>query len=130
MNEFTYSGVAWKVDEFYKALEQIDTSTTAGNGLIDAARAALPFIAYAFDQGIDGAEEAGRAIEEALRDDQLQGYVLVPVEPTEAMLEAGGDVEQIHIEWGVDPYVENTSEVWRAMLAARPIRADLAGEKG
>ena len=111
-------------------LKQIDTSTTAGKGLIDAARAALPFIAYAFDQGIDGAEEAGRAIEEALRDDQLQGYVLAPVEPTEAMLEAGGDVEQIHLEWGVDPYVENTSEVWRAMLAARPIRADLAGEKG
>jgi hypothetical protein len=70
-------------------LEQIDTSTTAGKGLIDAARAALPFIAYAFDQGIDGAEEAGRAIEEALRDDQLQGYVLVPVEPTEEMLDAG-----------------------------------------
>ncbi len=70
-------------------LEQIDTSTTAGKGLIDAARAALPFIAYAFDQGIDGAEEAGRAIEEAIRDDHLQGYVLVPVEPTEAMLDAG-----------------------------------------
>ncbi len=69
-------------------LEQIDTSTTAGKGLIDAARAALPFIAYAFDQGIDGAEEAGRAIEDALRDEQLQGYVLVPVEPTE--LQWGG----------------------------------------
>lgn len=49
-----------------------------------------------------------------------EGYVLVPVEPTEAMLEAGGDVEQINLEWGVDPYVENTADVWRAMLAARP----------
>ncbi len=34
--------------------------------LASAARAALPFIAYAFDQGIEGAEEAGRAIEAAL----------------------------------------------------------------
>lgn len=34
--------------------------------LASAARAGLPFIAYAFDQGIDGAEEAGRAIEAAL----------------------------------------------------------------
>lgn len=49
-----------------------------------------------------------------------EGYVLVPVEPTEAMLAAGGDAEQIHVEWGVDPYVENSHEVWGAMLAARP----------
>lgn len=31
--------------------------------LVRAARTALPFIAYAFDKGVDGAEEAGRAIE-------------------------------------------------------------------
>ncbi len=34
--------------------------------LASAARAGLPFIAYAFDQGIEGAEEAGLAIEAAL----------------------------------------------------------------
>lgn len=34
--------------------------------LASAARAGLPFIAYAFAQGVDGAEEAGRAIEAAL----------------------------------------------------------------
>ncbi|MFA8515762.1 hypothetical protein [Xanthomonas campestris] len=31
-----------------------------------AAREALPFIAYAYSQGVAGAEEAGRAIESAL----------------------------------------------------------------
>lgn len=95
-------------------LEQIDTSTTAGKGLIDAARAALPFIAYAFDQGIDGAEEAGRAIEEALRDDQLQGYVFVPVEPTENMLQAG---------YPRNERIDDTFDrlgAWADMLAARP----------
>lgn len=34
--------------------------------LADAARAALPFVAYAFSQGVTGAEEAGRAIETSL----------------------------------------------------------------
>ncbi|HHA2739655.1 TPA: hypothetical protein ACOFBV_000841 [Stenotrophomonas maltophilia] len=94
-------------------LEQIDTSTTAGKGLIDAARAALPFIAYAFDQGIDGAEEAGRAIEEALRDDQLQGYVLVPVVLPDPMLDvlyrAEGDMSDADMQ-----------SLWADILAARP----------
>lgn len=49
-----------------------------------------------------------------------EGFVLVPVEPTEAMLAAGGDAEQIHVEWGVDPYVANSVEIWAAMLSARP----------
>ncbi|MCF8799238.1 hypothetical protein [Xanthomonas campestris] len=35
-------------------------------GLADAAREALPFIAYAYSQGVAGAEDAGRAIESAL----------------------------------------------------------------
>lgn len=35
-------------------------------GLASAARAGLPFIAYAFDQGVNGAEQAGRDIEAAL----------------------------------------------------------------
>lgn len=34
--------------------------------LADAARAAIPFVAYAFSQGVIGAEESGRAIESAL----------------------------------------------------------------
>lgn len=34
--------------------------------LVDAARAAIPFVAYAFSEGVTGAEEAGRAIEAAL----------------------------------------------------------------
>ncbi|PJL60654.1 hypothetical protein [Stenotrophomonas maltophilia] len=34
--------------------------------LVDAARAALPFVAFAYSKGVAGAEEAGRAIESAL----------------------------------------------------------------
>lgn len=37
-----------------------------GDGLASAARAGLPFIAYAFSQGMEGAKEVGRAIETAL----------------------------------------------------------------
>lgn len=93
-------------------LEQIDTRTTAGKGLIDAVRAALPFIAYAFDQGIDGAEEAGRAIEEALRDDQLQGYVLVPVELSEPMLD---------VMWRAEDDMKDSDmqSLWAELIAAR-----------
>ncbi|HDS1582001.1 TPA: hypothetical protein QEL15_004117 [Stenotrophomonas maltophilia] len=34
--------------------------------LVDAARTALPFVAFAYSKGMDGAEEVGRAIEAAL----------------------------------------------------------------
>lgn len=37
-----------------------------GGALAAAARSGLPFIAYAFAQGVDGAEQAGLAIEAAL----------------------------------------------------------------
>lgn len=50
--------------------------------LAAAARAGLPFIAYAFAHGVDGAEGAGRAIETALAG-QRPGYVTVPVEVLE-----------------------------------------------
>lgn len=36
------------------------------SSLVESARAGLPFIAYAFAQGMAGAEEAGRAIEAAI----------------------------------------------------------------
>lgn len=48
------------------------------------------------------------------------GWKLVPVEPTEAMLEAAGNTEEIYNEWGEDLYVKNTEEVYQAMLAAAP----------
>lgn len=34
--------------------------------LAEASKGALPFVAYAYSKGIDGAEDAGRAIESAL----------------------------------------------------------------
>lgn len=49
-----------------------------------------------------------------------EGFVLVPVEPTEAMLDAEYATAEIHDEYGEDRYVENAEAVWAAMLAARP----------
>lgn len=49
-----------------------------------------------------------------------EGFVLVPVYPTEAMLDAEHATAEIHNEWGEDLYVENAEAVWAAMLAARP----------
>lgn len=49
-----------------------------------------------------------------------EGYVLVPVEPTEAMLDAEHATAEIHDEYGENRYVENPEKVWAAMLAARP----------
>lgn len=49
-----------------------------------------------------------------------EGYVLVPVEPTEAMLDAEYGTAEIHDEYGEDRYVENPEAVWAAMIAARP----------
>ncbi len=48
------------------------------------------------------------------------GWKLVPMEPTAAMLDAAFDTEVVHTEWGVDAFVENTAEVYGAMLAAAP----------
>lgn len=50
--------------------------------LTDAARAAIPFVAYAFSEGVTGAEEAGRAIEAALAARQQVG------EPVARLIEA------------------------------------------
>jgi hypothetical protein len=63
------------------ALRAIIAALTPIEGctLAAAAQAALPFIAYAFAQGVDGAEQAGRAVEAALQGNQPEGYVLVPV---------------------------------------------------
>lgn len=49
-----------------------------------------------------------------------EGWVLVPVVPTEAMLDAEHATAEIHDEYGEDRYVENAEAVWAAMLAARP----------
>ncbi len=61
--------------------------------LATAARAAIPFVAYAFSEGVDGAEEAGRAIEAALSAQPSPGgqgdaHILPPL-ATERMLDAG-----------------------------------------
>lgn len=49
-----------------------------------------------------------------------EGFVLVPVVPTEAMLDAEHAASEIHVGYGEDYYVENPKEVWAAMIAARP----------
>lgn len=64
------------------------------------------------------AEMAIRAIITALT--PPEGFVLVPVEPTQEMLDAEHATARIHDEYGEDRYVGNAEEVWAAMLAARP----------
>ena len=46
--------------------------------------------------------------------------VVVPVEATEDMKDAVVDAAQIRDDWGVDKYVTNPADVYRATLAARP----------
>lgn len=74
--------------------------------LVDAARAAIPFVAYAFSEGVTGAEEAGRAIEAALsaqpspggQGDALASELLAHAEGLERMAaddrETGLSIEQ------------------------------------
>lgn len=79
-----------------------------------------------------GAGGVGQSIRPAVQADTAQepgagipvsvptGWKLVPMEPTAAMLDAAFDTEVVHTEWGVDAFVENTAEVYGAMLAAAP----------
>ncbi|MHC1670488.1 hypothetical protein ACODUO_15110 [Stenotrophomonas maltophilia] len=85
--------------------------------LTDAARAAIPFVAYAFSEGVTGAEEAGRAIEAALAaqpspggQDALLGYVRV-----EAIKALREDDEVT----GVMVHVEERADSVPVYLAAR-----------
>ena len=54
----------------------------------------------------------------ALASLRVSGYVVVPVEPTEAMVEAGFNAAIINYEPGEDIYLRNAASVYRAMLAA------------
>ena len=79
-----------------------------------------------------GAGGVGQSIKPQIQTDTAQepgtripasvptGWKLVPMEPTAAMLDAAFDTEVVHTEWGVDAFVENTDEVYGAMLAAAP----------
>lgn len=50
----------------------------------------------------------------------MSEYKLVPVEPTEEMIEAGDRIAEIHNEYGENLYIKNTDEVYKAMLSASP----------
>ena len=47
-------------------------------------------------------------------------YMLVPVEPTEQMVEAGTEAGRVYVQCGDDPYLDNADQVYGAMLAAAP----------
>ncbi len=52
-----------------------------------------------------------------------EGFVLVPVDPTDAMLDSPSDVEVGCPTWAGSQYCCNRSEardIWGAMIAARP----------
>jgi len=63
----------------------------------------------------DDAAECAGAVLEALA---AAGYVIVPREPTEAMLEAGALTEDLDIG-----FAEQGANLWRAMIAAAPGQA-------
>ncbi|MDV3515216.1 hypothetical protein [Stenotrophomonas sp. C1657] len=85
--------------------------------LADAARAALPFVAYAFSQGMTGAEEAGRAIETALSAQPSpggQGDARAQFEEYR-----GGDFERDAQGYYVNARTAQDWAMWQAALAAR-----------
>ncbi|WP_329767347.1 hypothetical protein [Stenotrophomonas maltophilia] len=86
--------------------------------LVDAARAALPFVAFAYSKGVAGAEEAGRAIEAALAAQPSPGGQGDAVTP--AMVDAAADVLA---RWaGHDDgsrWVHEARDALEAALAAR-----------
>ena len=47
-----------------------------------------------------------------------EGWQLVPIEPTEEMVNAGDDVAVFNESYESDTYLENTEQVYKAMLAA------------
>lgn len=49
------------------------------------------------------------------------GWVLVPVEPTEAMLLAGS-IEVAGVQSPIEPYIADARNAWSAMIAATPTR--------
>lgn len=69
---------------------------------------------------IDGNEmaRARDEVEAALTAITEAGYALVPVEPTDAMLEAGHDLLTEH---GCNPLTGDAELCWEAMISASPI---------
>jgi len=106
--------------------------------LATAARAAIPFVAYAFSEGVDGAEEAGRAIESALSAQPSPGgqdassqvvSKMVSTAPEKIFLQVGdGDYSDEpfphpvgeEITWCSDSIVESEVAYVRADLSAQP----------
>lgn len=66
--------------------------------LAEASRDALPFVAYAYSQGIEGAEEAGRAVESALEDAPLHP------QPAELAEQQGVEKDAARWRWLMDDY--------------------------
>lgn len=95
-----------------------------GCALAVAARAGLPFIAYAFAQGVDGAEEAGRAIEAALETNEPETYVQVPVELLRIVIgcayPVSTEIDPRGYRWSEAYLDEALPHVKAALLAARP----------
>lgn len=95
-----------------------------GSALAVAARAGLPFIAYAFAQGVDGAEEAGRAIEAALETNEPETYVQVPVELLRIVIgcayPVSTEIDPRGYRWSEAYLDQALPHVKAALLAARP----------
>lgn len=66
--------------------------------LAEASRDALPFVAYAYSQGIEGAEEAGRAVESALEAAPLH------TQPAELAEQQGNTLAALAVQAGAYEY--------------------------
>jgi len=98
--------------------------TPSGTCALAAARAALPFIAYAFYQRVDGAEQAGRAIEAALQTNEPEGYVLVPAELLRMVVgcayQVSSEIDPRGYSWSEAYLDEVLPQIKAALLSARP----------
>ncbi|CAH0175516.1 hypothetical protein [Stenotrophomonas lactitubi] len=97
--------------------------------LVDAARAAIPFVAYAFSEGVTGAEEAGRAIEAALSAQPSPGgqgglnYERMFVDACAALAEVSRELGCDPEQGGAEPILAAIAELREALAARQPVCA-------
>jgi len=59
--------------EYYRVVHALQDEQARAERLAEALRKARPFVAYAYDQGIVGAEDAGRELDAAIAQEDRNG---------------------------------------------------------
>ncbi|HHA2570078.1 TPA: hypothetical protein ACOEOJ_003111, partial [Stenotrophomonas maltophilia] len=100
--------------------------------LVDAARAALPFVAFAYSKGVAGAEEAGRAIEAALSAQPSPGgqgglnYERMFVDACAALAEVSRELGCDPEQGGAEPILAAIAELRESVAARQPVGEPVA----